>query len=167
MKKTCNKRQEKDFRAINFNQEKERKTMKNTILRKKLVNVEVDAIELMTSRNARIVQREVTEEKKSTLQRILEARAKRKNIDISQVRIDKKVKRAKSDKHACVQYIESLISQARYTHKEVVSMTCAMFNDLALVTVRTYVTDSKNERYFRVHKFDALTLVNSNKILHY
>lgn len=140
-----------------------------TILRKRVVNVENASIEeLLTNRNARaFIQREILEEKKSTMQRILERRAQRKHIDIASVRVQRKEKRARSDKHSCVQFIESLIAQARYTQKEIVSMTCAAFNDLAVITVRTYVTDSKNERYFRVHKFDALTLCNSSKILHY
>jgi hypothetical protein len=142
-----------------------------TILRKRVVNVENASIEeLLTDRNARAyVQREVVEEKKSTLQRIAERRAIRHNVDVSTIRLDKsnKVKRAKSDKHSCVKFIESLISQARYTQKEVVALTCQAFNDLAVITVRTYITDSKNERYFRVHKFDALTLTNARNILHY
>jgi hypothetical protein len=79
-------------------------------------------------------------------------------------------KRAKSEKHACVSYIESLIEQARYTHKEILASACVMFSDLARITIATYLSDSKNpsEKYgFRRHKFSRLAKTDSNKVMHY
>lgn len=59
--------------------------------------------------------------------------------------------RSRASKSDVKQAIESMIEQACFTRKEILTDVCARYSDIAKSTVSTYLSDSKNEKYNKLH----------------
>lgn len=127
----------------------------------------------------RAERKNVEQEKVSLADRLAVRRAERKSISFDDARksiassanssafTKTKTRASKSEKHDCVAYIERMIERAQFTHREILELACNAFSHLSVKTVSTYLSDSKNLKYYSVHKFDRVTLTDSSKILHY
>jgi len=63
-------------------------------------------------------------------------------------------------------YLESLISEAMYTRKQIINNALFMFDtQYAISTINTYLTDSQNDKYFK-NVFDQ-KVVKTNEVLHF
>lgn len=58
-------------------------------------------------------------------------------------------------------FIESCILQAKYTRSEIIALCVDKFKDKALSTFATILSDSKNEKYFKMYQLRCLTKVDA------
>lgn len=65
-----------------------------------------------------------------------------------------------------VKFIEGLISEGTFTQKEVFAQAKEQYPDIADITLKTYISDSKNSKYFAKHGFSKLTVVVDGKLCH-
>lgn len=75
-------------------------------------------------------------------------------------------KRVKGAGYEKVKFIEGLITEGTHTQKEILDTTMEQFPGIKEITIRTYITDSKNVKYFVKHGFVKQTIVTEGK-LHY
>lgn len=73
-------------------------------------------------------------------------------------------KRVKGAGYEKVKFIEGLIAEGTHTQKEVLDIAQAEYPAIKEITLRTYITDSKNMKYFAKHGFVHQTKVVEGKL---